>query len=83
VETWFLDSFSGHTQAELLADRSLWDFGSWLDAMRSPGWEWWSSEARASEGRILASAHSDPYSIDPLLYLVRISGAGEVKLEER
>src|SRR5687767_1090233 len=42
LPSWFLQSFEGHTLADILANPELWDFGSWLDAMKVPGWEWWS-----------------------------------------
>lgn len=63
---WFLDSFEGHTEEDLLRDRSLWDFGSWLDAMKDPGWTWWSSSVLAGEWRANLSAYTDPFSVGPL-----------------
>lgn len=79
---WFLDSFQGHSLEELLNDPNLWDFGSWLDAMKNPGWEWWSSNVTDDGWEISVTAHSDPYSIDPLVYLGRVSGANSVVVTE-
>lgn len=82
LPSWFLQSFDGHSTDEILQDPSLWDFGSWLDAMKAPGWEWWSSSDDDSGWTIKVSAHSDPYSIEPLEYLCRAAGAEAVSTKE-
>jgi hypothetical protein len=79
---WFLRSFEGHTLDELMSDPNLWDFGSWLDAMKAPGWEWWSSEVTEKEGNVRCVAHADPFGVEPLMYLLRSAGASEVEFEE-
>jgi hypothetical protein len=79
---WFLCTFEGHSVDQLMTDPNLWGFGSWLDAMKHPGWEWWSSAASEREGVVRCSADSDPYSIEPLIYLLRSAGASEVDFEE-
>jgi len=79
---WFLDPFEGRSIDEVMKNPELWDFGSWLDAMKSPGWEWWSS-GKTDDGWIIrVRALSDPYSIGPLEYLARASGAGSVEIQE-
>jgi hypothetical protein len=82
LPAWFLATFEGHSDADLVANPDLWDFGSWLDAMKDPGWEWWSTQQTAHGGTVRAAAHSDPYSIEPLAYLLRASGATDVEIEE-
>lgn len=81
---WFLHSFAGHSIEDMLQDASLWDFGSWLDAMRRPGWEWWSSvvDVRNCSIVIRVCAYSDPYSIEPLQYLCRVAGSVTVSVVE-
>jgi len=79
---WFISSFEGHNLEELLARPELWDFGSWLDAMKSPGWEWWSCQSDDRGGTVRAVAHSDPFSIEPLIYLLRVAGASGVEFDE-
>jgi hypothetical protein len=79
---WFLRNFDSHTHEALLADPTLWDFGSWLDAMRKPGWEWWSSESNDQGGIVRCIAYSDPFAIEPLMYLLRAAGASEVEFHE-
>jgi hypothetical protein len=79
---WFVGSFEGHNLEDLLADSSLWDFGSWLDAMKNPGWEWWSCEAAQRSGTVRCMGHSAPFAIEPLIYLLRISGASDVEFRE-
>lgn len=79
---WFIRSFEGHELQDLLSNSALWDFGSWLDSMSNPGWEWWSSESAIRSGTIRCTAHSSPFSIDPLIYLIRVSGGFELTLRE-
>lgn len=79
---WFVRSFEGHTLDKLLSDPNLWDYGSWLDAMKSPGWEWWSSEVAEKAGNVRCVAFCDPFGIEPLIYLLRSAGALQVEFEE-
>lgn len=82
LPNWFMGGFEGKTLEELVRTPELWDFGSWLDAMRNPGWEWWSSEALGDTGVVKCCAHSQPYSIEPLCFLLRAAGANTVQFEE-
>lgn len=79
---WFCEPFQGRTVDEVMRNPHLWDFGSWLDAMKDPGWEWWSSEATAGGWIIRLRALSDPYSIGPFEYLARAAGADRVEVRE-
>jgi hypothetical protein len=79
---WFLASFAVHTKAEIFSDPRLWDYGSWLDAMRQPRWEWWSGRADDHCGRVRCVAIGLPYSIEPMIYLIRAAGASEVEFAE-
>ena len=79
---WFVRTFEGHSLDELMANQNIWTFGSWLDAMKHPGWEWWSSAATGNEGIVRCVAHADPYAIEPLIYLLRSAGASDVEFDE-
>ncbi len=82
LPNWFVGPFEGRTINEVMKDPTLWDFGSWLDVMKSPGWQWWSS-GTAPDGWVLRlRALSDPYSIEPLEYLARASGGTSLAVEE-
>ena len=81
LPAWFLARFH-HTPAQIHVDPLLWDFGSWLDAMKEPGWEWWSSRATEYEGWVRCFAHSSPYSIEPFEYLLRVAGAATIEFTE-
>lgn len=78
---WFVDSF-GHDVEEIVREPALWDFGSWLDAMKGPGWEWWSCVNDDDGWVVNLMAYSDPYSIEPLVYLCRTAGADTVSISE-
>ena len=79
---WFIRTFEGYTREELLMRPDLWDFGSWLDAMKLPGWEWWSCRSNDHGGTVRAVAYSDPFAIDPLIYLLRVSGGSDIAFDE-
>jgi hypothetical protein len=79
---WFLDPFQGRTIEDVMQNPDLWDFGSWLDAMKCPGWEWWSSETTKEGWTVRLQALSDPFSIGPLEYLARAAGAVHVEVQE-
>lgn len=79
---WLSRGFEGHPLSEILANSNLWDFGSWLDAMKFPGWEWWSSGTSDGRGVVECSAHAMPYAIEPLFFLLRVAGAEDIVLVE-
>lgn len=79
---WFTASFENHAPEEMLANPTLWDFGSWLDAMKNPGWEWWSSGTEGHQGLVECSAHALPFAVEPLYYLLRAAGAEDIVLCE-
>ncbi len=76
---WFMESFN-HSLEEIVKDESLWDFGSWVDAAKYRGWEWWSSETSAESLKIYIEAYDDPYVIEPFEYIVKVSGGRAIEL---
>ena len=52
----------------------LWDYGSWLDAMKYRGWEWFSSKVDTTEFIIILVPHELPFSVNPLEYLIYETG---------
>lgn len=82
LPSWFTQPFQDRTIEQVLADESLWDYGSWLDAMRHRGWQWWSSSTDDDEIKITLQREDDVYSIEPLVYLVRQCGASSVQVTE-
>lgn len=76
---WFLGSFCKSIES-LLQDESLWDFGSWLDALQYRGWEWWSSELGEKSVWINIQGIEDPFVIGPLEYLIKVCDGYGVEL---
>lgn len=83
LPSWFTKSFNGRTIEQVLADDSLWDYGSWLDAMRQRGWQWFSASCSDEEWTISLSQDDAVYSIEPLVYLARQSGASSIEVVEK
>ncbi|GDY13292.1 hypothetical protein LBMAG53_21700 [Planctomycetota bacterium] len=80
---WFTEPFHGRTIQDVLKDDMLWDFGSWLDAMRHRGWEWWDGYCDDDLFMATLTCNDQVYSVDPLIYLVRQSGATSIKVIEK
>lgn len=75
---WFVNTFKGHSLEEIMADPNLWTFGSWIDAMKNPGWEWWSSFPSESVFEVNLWSYSYPYSMGMMDYLMRVAGCPKV-----
>lgn len=75
---WFVGPLKGRSLDEVLKDQSLWDYGSWIDAMRHRGWRWHSSSVDGERWRIDLVQEDFVCSLDPLVYLARESGATSV-----
>ena len=82
LPSWFTDPFKGRTIEQVLEDKTLWDCGSWLDAMRHRGWQWWSSTCGSDTWSVTLLREDEVYSIEPLIYLARQSGAYSVEVTE-
>lgn len=78
---WFRNSFN-HSIDEIRKNRELWGFGSWIDANKYRGWQWWSSEILENRVRIILNAYEDPYVVGPLEYIIRSSGGRIISLKE-
>lgn len=79
---WFTGPFRGRTIEQVLEDKSLWDYGSWLDAMHHRGWQWWSSTCEGDTWSATLIREDEVYSIEPLIYLARQCGASSVEVTE-
>ncbi len=82
LPSWFTAPFQGRTIEQVLEDKTLWNYGSWLDAMRHRGWQWWSSSCAGDSWSATLLREDDVYSIEPLIYLARQSGASSVDVIE-
>ncbi len=71
---WFICAITSHTLKEIYDNDKLWEYGSWLDAMKQRGWEWWGYNINDDGFTIQLVALTMPYSIEPFDYLLRQSG---------
>ncbi len=78
---WFLNSFN-HSIEEIQKDSRLWDFGSWLDALKYRGWEWWSSEIKDKKIIVFLEAYDQPYILGPFEFIIFVSGGRDLKVSE-
>lgn len=76
---WFLSTFR-YSIEEIAKNASLWDFGSWIDACKYRGWEWWSTSCCDNSCKITLRAEEDPFVIGPLEYLITSAGGTSLEL---
>jgi hypothetical protein len=78
---WFVESFNKSID-EIMANEELWDFGSWIDAMKNPGWDWWSSQLLEDRLEINLHVFEYPFSLGPLEYVARTAGCNQLEIKE-
>lgn len=83
LPAWFTKPFQSRTIEDVLKDDALWDFGSWLDAMRQRGWQWWSSTHNGNQWSAILLRQEEIYSIEPFVYLARQCGATYTEVTEQ
>lgn len=71
---WFVSKTKSISQDDLLKNDQLWDFGSWIDAMKQRGWKWWSRKILQDKVVIYLETFTYPYNIDPFFYMLYSCG---------
>lgn len=71
---WFVSAIKSNTIEMIHSNPILWDYGSWLDALRMRQWEWFSSQLFANGFEIVCAINGVPYSINTLEYIIYESG---------
>jgi hypothetical protein len=72
---WFVNKIKSYSLEEInQSGHLLWDYGSWLDAMKFRGWEWFSSKVDHNGFLIYLKAIDFPFSVNPLEYVIYESG---------
>ncbi len=67
---WFVTKTKNTTKNELLDNSQLWDFGSWIDAIRQREWKWWGYKIFDTKTIIYLETTGYPYNIDPFFYML-------------
>lgn len=89
LPAWFVSSLKVFTPEEahaLLATTSRekwgsipWEFGSWLDAIRDRGWQWWSSKVAAEKIEICLIIGEWPASLEAFEHIIRAAGGQPIR----
>ena len=82
LPSWFIKTFQGHTPQEIHDSGWLWDYGSWLDAMKDRVWRWWGYQRTGRTLSIQLQLDSWPYSVGALKYLAQVAGGELTTVEE-
>jgi hypothetical protein len=80
LPVWFSSKVMARDLMIILEDENLWDFGSWLDAMKFRGWFWYSSVITQYGFQITIIPYNLPYIIDPLRFLISETGVPNSKI---
>ncbi|MFS4469604.1 hypothetical protein [Maribacter sp. 2210JD10-5] len=67
---WFVLKTKNITRDDLSTNNQLWDFGSWIDAIRQRQWKWWGIKNLNSKTVIYLETIGYPYNIDPFFYML-------------
>ena len=81
LPNWFVQKSKSVTREELLKDVQLWDFGSWIDAMKQRGWKWWGSKKQKGKTVVYLETFTYPYNIDPFFYMLYSIGIKSERTE--
>src|ERR1700752_4938019 len=60
---WFLEKIKQNSLELIKEDQRLWNYGSWLDALKFRGWKWFSSTIKPSGFEIILEPYTLPYSV--------------------
>lgn len=74
LPNWFVSKTKNISREDLFKNSQLWDFGSWIDAIKQRGWKWWSYKTTKDKTVIYLETHSYPYNIDPFFYILYTVG---------
>ncbi len=81
LPAWFLHSVKSRDEAAIRGDPGLWEFGSWLDAMKFRGWYWYSSLVWQNGFKIIVVPYNFPFIVDPLRFLIFEAGVSNSDLK--
>lgn len=72
---WFLTKIKRYSLEEVSQKNTrLWEYGSWLDAMRFRGWKWYSSKITPKGFDVILEPYEFPFSVNPLEYVIYETG---------
>lgn len=75
LPNWFVNKIKENSIEDILSSKyELWEFVSWLDAMKFRGWEWYSSNYASDFFEIVIEPFSFPFSINPLKFVIYSTG---------
>lgn len=84
LPAWFQQKINSNTLEMVFKINVLWDYESWIYALKYRGWEWHSSKISDEEGEIILLINEMPYSIGTLEYIIYEAGvqADKITFEE-
>lgn len=77
---WFTSGVKQRDYKSIIDNEELWDYGSWIDALKYRGWKWYSSLLLKDSFLILLEVIDIPYIIEPFEFLLRECGVRTVDM---
>jgi len=78
---WFVEAVR-FSDEQIATSTWLWSLDAWLGTMASRGWEYWTESGTSHTGLIVLWAHSDPFAMEPLVFLLRLLGAVDIRFKD-
>lgn len=78
---WFSTGIMANQSRDLVKETHLWDFSSWVDAMKYRGWYWYSSLLTPKGFEIILVPFEFPLVVNPFEYVIYESGVGLKKIK--
>lgn len=82
---WFVQKIlqNSITIIEKNPEKYLWNYESWIDALKYRNWYWWSCETIGDGWSIILNAVDSPLIIEPFEYIIRESGVDNYTFHEK
>ncbi|MBX7203714.1 MAG: hypothetical protein K1X77_11640 [Bacteroidia bacterium] len=74
LPAWFINIISANTIEQVKLNPVLWDYSSWLDALKYREWEWYSSAILPYGFKVCCKINNPIYSINTLEYVIYATG---------
>lgn len=81
LPAWFIERITSYTMDTIIKNEILWDYSSWVDAMKFRGWYWYSSQITKNGFEIVIVPETLPFSVTPLEYVIYESGVSSKNIK--
>jgi hypothetical protein len=70
LPNWMVNRFKAYSIPEIKTNPRVWEFGSWLDAIKFRCWYWYKYEINPVTVKIWLTVESIPYIVEPFEFIL-------------